>query len=143
MSPGDAGILDDNFRWLVRYRVSAVKYAAESSVDIDVPISNDGVQHIGNPQMLQSSPSCKFQFPMTFGSDLQDVVVLHTIIRPCQAFGTLLGRTCPTIRLPKDRLFTYRDIDIIVFMPRGRVHHLVQDLAVASMMFPGCSETLR
>ena len=43
MSPGDAGRFDDNVRWWVEYRVSAVEYAAESSVDIDVPISNDDV----------------------------------------------------------------------------------------------------
>ena len=90
LSSGNAAKSDGKIGLSVRYRVNAIDNAAQSLVDIGVPILNDDVQHI-QPQLLQSLPSCAFQFPIAFGIDLQDIVVLHTIIRARQASGVYSG----------------------------------------------------
>ena len=89
-SQEDADTPDDIVKWSVRYRVNRIEDATESTVDIDVPISNDDLRHI-KPHLLQSTPSSEFQFPMAFGTDLQDIVVLHTVIRPRQVWEAYLG----------------------------------------------------
>ena len=102
------GASNNSASWSIRYRVSAIEDSAESLVDIDVPVSNDDLRHIAKPELLQDSPLCEFQFPMAFGIDLQEIIVLHTIIRPRQA----------SVAYPGDavRLFDCQTID---FAPKG------------------------
>ena len=63
----------------MRFRVSDIDNAAEPMVDVNAPIPDEDLQHIIKAKHALSS---QFQFPLAFGHDLQEIVVLHTVIRP-------------------------------------------------------------
>ena len=88
-----AGATNDTVSWSVRYRVNAIDNAAKSLVDIDVPVPGDDLRHIVTPELLEDSPESRFQFPLAFGTDLQEIVVLHTVIRPRPALAAYSGET--------------------------------------------------